>query len=187
MFFNPIYLLFLAKTRIRRRHRTPSRTYLPLYLDGDSDEEGDYIIRRAPATQITSPVAASPNRVAVVVSDSDDESPATAGRDPTSTAISTSHSASVNENSNSEDEYIFSDIELTDALIAMLDKTNSPPIYPDSDDGYDIISDIELTDDLIAVLDKTYSPPIFPDSDDQYDISDIELNNTIIAELDKIC
>lgn len=49
-----------------------------------------------------------------------------------------------------EDEYAMSEIELTDDLTAMLDKT-----YSESEDEY-AMSDIELTDELIAVLDKTY-------------------------------
>lgn len=44
----------------------------------------------------------------------------------------------------------FSNIEFTDELIAMLNKT-----YSESEDKY-VMLDIELTDDLVSILDKTY-------------------------------
>lgn len=158
-----IYLLFLARTRIRRRRtrdpklddapntpppiKTPSsKIFLSLYAD-DSDDE---------PTSTSLPLYV------------DDESLTTVGRDPASTSISTSHSATVIDKTYLEDEYVVSDIELTDDLIAVLDKTYSEDEY--------IVSDIELTDELISVLDKTYSPPIFPDLDD------IKLNDAIIAD-----
>jgi hypothetical protein len=99
--------------------------------------------------------------------DSDDELTSTSlslyvDKPPTTTVI---------DKTNSDDEYVISDIEITDELIALLDKTNS-------DDEYNF-SDIEMTDEVIALLDKT-------NSDDEYDFSDIELNDALIAELDKI-
>ena len=111
-----------------------SKIFLPLYAD-DSDDE--------PTTGRDPTSTSLPLYI-------NDEAPATAGRDPTSTSISTSHSTSVIDktHSESEDEYVFSDIELTDELVAVLDKSYSEDEY--------VVSDIELTDDLIAVLDKTY-------------------------------
>lgn len=99
---------------------------------------------------------------------------------PTTTFISISHYTSVIDKTNSEDdsEYVFSDIEITDELVALLDKTSS-------DDEY-VVSDIEITNEVIALLDKTYSAHTLPDSDDDYGFSDIELNDAIIAELDEI-
>jgi hypothetical protein len=160
------YLPLLARTRIRFRRRrgdteselcildTPppsknpsSKKFLPLYAD-DSDE---------------------PPR------DSDDDDLTSTYlplyvNNPTTSVIADPTSAIAN----SEDEYdVFSDIELTDELIATLDKTQS-------EDEYDVFSDIELTDELIATLDKTQSEDEFAMSD-----SDIEFTDELIAILDK--
>ena len=165
------YLPLLARTRIRfRRFRgdthesevildTPppsknpsSKKFLPLYAD-DSDE---------------------PPR------DSDDDNLAHTYlplyvNNPTTSVITDPTSAIAK----SEDEYdVFSDIELTDELIAALDKTQNPALdKTQSEDEY-AMSDIELTDELLAILDKTHS-------EDEFAMSDIELTDDLIAALDK--
>ena len=165
------YLPLLARTRIRfRRFRgdthesevildTPppsknpsSKKFLPLYAD-DSDE---------------------PPR------DSDDDNLAYTYlplyvNNPTTSVITDPTSAIAK----SEDEYdVFSDIELTDELIAALDKTQNPALdKTQSEDEY-AMSDIELTDELLAILDKTHS-------EDEFAMSDIELTDDLIAALDK--
>ena len=122
----------------------PSRC---VWVDNNSDEEGGYatLLRLATATPTTSPAVASTAINGVVVI-SDDESPIT------SKAAIASTSVIVISDSDSEDEYFVSDIELTDATVAELDRSYTPLVFPDSDDEYDF-SDIELTDALIAELD----------------------------------
>jgi hypothetical protein len=126
--------------------RDPNSTSLPLYVDDESD-----------AIPNTPPPINSKIFFSLFPDDSDDEPhslPLYVDNEsaPTTAGSSTSHSASINKTC-SDDEYVFSDIELTDDLIAVLDKTCS-------DDEY-VFSDIELTEDLITVLDKTYSEFFF--------------------------
>jgi hypothetical protein len=178
MFFKLIYLPFLAKTRIRRRcaKGTKGTRELSALELSALDPDIDIICRDTELNMSNANIIYSssipdtpikPQRffLPLFADDSDDE-PSTA--EPI-------------DKTNSDDEYVVSDIELTDELIAMLDKTYSPPVSPDSDEY--VVSDIELTDELIAILDKTYSPLVSPDSD-EYVVSDIELTDELIAVLD---
>jgi hypothetical protein len=180
------YLPLLARTRIRfRRFRgdthesevildTPppsknpsSKKFLPLYAD-DSDEplrdSDDSILDTPPPSRNPSSKKFLP-----LYADDSDEPP----RDSDDDNLAHTYLAK------SEDEYdVFSDIELTDELIAALDKTQNPALdKTQSEDEY-AMSDIELTDELLAILDKTHS-------EDEFAMSDIELTDDLIAALDK--
>ena len=199
------YLPLLARTRIRfRRFRgdthesevildTPppsknpsSKKFLLLYAD-DSDEplrdSDDSILDTPPPSRNPSSKKFLP-----LYADDSDEPPRDSDDDnlahtylplyvnnPTTSVITDPTSAIAK----SEDEYdVFSDIELTDELIAALDKTQNPALdKTQSEDEY-AMSDIELTDELLAILDKTHS-------EDEFAMSDIELTDDLIAALDK--
>lgn len=156
-------LILLAQTRIRRRcakgtNSIPktSRTFLSLYAD-DSDEPDTLYVD----VQVSDAVPETPPRspfISLYADDSDDAP--TAG---TSLVYADdSDDEPPIDKTNSEDEYLFSDIELTDELIAVLDQTNQTNLEKeyvvaelDSEDEY-VVSDIEMTDDLMAILDRTY-------------------------------
>jgi hypothetical protein len=154
MFFDPIYLplTFLARTRIRRRRAIP-KTFLSLYAD-DSDEPTTLYVDVSDAVPDTPPKSPF---LSLYADDSDDGTSVIYADD--------SEDEPPIDIDNSEDEYIFSDIELTDELIAVLDQTNQTNseeeyvvaelVQTDSEDEY-VVSDIEMTDDLIAILDTTY-------------------------------
>ena len=146
------YLPLLARTRIRfRRFR------------GDT-HESEVILDTPPPSKNPSSKKFLP-----LYADDSDEPP----RDSDDDNLAHTYLAK------SEDEYdVFSDIELTDELIAALDKTQNPALdKTQSEDEY-AMSDIELTDELLAILDKTHS-------EDEFAMSDIELTDDLIAALDK--
>jgi hypothetical protein len=177
MFFKLIYLPFLAKTRIRRRCAKVNRelSEFPdiIRRDTELDISDADIIYSSSIPNTPQLIKTQRFYLPLFADDSDDEPFTT---EPISTAEPI-------DKTNSDVEYVVSDIELTEELTAMLDKTYSPLVSPDSDEY--VVSDIELTDELIAVLDKTYTPLVFPDSDGEFDVSDIELNDDLIAMLDK--
>lgn len=196
-FFNLIYLLILARTGLRH----------PLSAKGTRDSAID-LSDAVPNTPQPIQTPSSRTFLSLYLDDSDDQ-PATSSPLPVGNG-STSHSTSAINHIYSEEEYIVTDIELTDEVIAVLDKTydgaSAPPPLDvgngfftpadcaptphstsaiedgNSEDEY-LVSDIELTEDVIAVLDQTYDNS-FDQEEDEYAVPDIELSDELIALLD---
>jgi hypothetical protein len=160
---------FLARTRVRRKKTsrgTPTGT-------GDRMQVAAPSLPSMPIT-LASPAAttASGSTIPVAsvdVSDDSDEYKSTMTA-PSSTASRPSKSKTVTVYVSSDDEFMFSDIEFTEALIAVLDAPIQTPtmstapsklktaVYVSSDDEF-MYSDIELDDALIAVLDAPIQTP----------------------------
>jgi len=145
-----------------------------VYVDDDSDEEGAYatLVHLAAATPIA---PAQPSRVVYVDDDSDEEGAyAALVRLANAMPIARPSTPIIVHDSDSE-EYMVSDIELTDNVLELLDA----PVHPTTATRHAKVEP--------RLVEQRSSPIVIYASDsEEYEVSDIDLDENTIRLLDEL-